>query len=349
MVTSRRGFLARSFAGGATLLAAPPPGRLPGLAAIAGPLLKPPRLHEGDTVGLINPTQSDLGRADLEVATANLQQLGLKVRCGRALAECLDGADVSDAGRAAEVNALFADPSVKALMPLRGGFGSARLLPHLDYALIRHHPKVLVGFSDAVALLLAIQVRTGLVTFHGPMAVSSWAPFGVAQLRRLLFDAEATRMVNPAPPGSGGAAASIRTLAPGRARGRLLGGNLTVLSSMVGSPYLGGVQGSILFLEEVREPLSEVDRMMTQLEQAGILPRIRGLVFGECSRCSAPQINGSLTLDAVLLSHVRALGIPAWRGSRIGHGEGQFTVPLGVDAEIDAGAGSIQLLEPAVS
>jgi muramoyltetrapeptide carboxypeptidase len=169
----------------------------------------------------------------------------------------------------------------------------------------------------------------------------------VAQLRRLLFEAEATRIVNPAPGNSGGPA--IRTLSPGRASGRLLGGNLTVLSSMVGSPYLGGAQGAILFLEEVREPLSEVDRMLTQLEQAGILPRIRGLVFGECSRCAAPQINGSLTLDGVLLRHVRELGIPAWRGSRIGHGEGQFTVPLGVRAEIDAAAGAIQLLEPAVS
>ncbi|HEX6739662.1 MAG TPA: LD-carboxypeptidase, partial [Vicinamibacteria bacterium] len=303
--------------------------------------------REGDTVGLINPVQSDLGRGDLEGAVSNLQQLGLKVRCGRALAACLQGGSVSNAERAAEVNELFADPSVKALMPLRGGFGCSRLLPYLDYELIRRHPKVLVGFSDAVALLLAIHVRTGLVTFHGPMAVSSWAAFGVAQLRRLLFAGEATRLVNPAPAASDGS--PIRTLAPGRARGRLLGGNLTVLSSMVGSPYLGGVQGAILFLEEVREPLSEVDRMMTQLDQAGILPRIRGLVFGECSRCSAPQINESLTLDGVLLSHVRPLGIPAWRGSRIGHGEGQFTVPLGVRAEIDAAAGSIQLLEPAVS
>jgi muramoyltetrapeptide carboxypeptidase len=348
MVTNRRGFLARGFAGSGALLAAAPAARVEALPAGSLPITKPPRLREGDTVGLINPVRSDLGRADLDIATANLQRLGLKVRCGRALSAGLQGGNVSDAERAQEVNELFADPTVQALIPVRGGFGSARLLPHLDYDLIRRHPKVLIGFSDAAALLLAIHARTGLVTFHGPMAVSSWAPFGMAQLRQLLFEAEATRIANPALPPEGGAP-RIHTLAPGRARGRLLGGNLTVMSSMVGSPYLGGAQGAILFLEEVREPLSEVDRMMTQLEQAGILPHIRGLVFGECSRCLAPQIKGSLTLDSVLLSHVRTLRIPAWRGSRIGHGEGQFTVPIGVPAEIDAAQGTIQLLEPAVS
>jgi muramoyltetrapeptide carboxypeptidase len=305
---------------------------------------KPPRLRPGDTIGLINPAQADLARANVDTATATLERLGLRVKRGSALAACLEGKTVSDARRAAEVNSLFADPSVKALMPVGGGWGSSRLLPHLDYESIRRHPKILIGFSDAAALLLAIHARAGMVTFHGPMGLSSWAPFAVAQLRSLLFEGEATRIANPStlPP-------RIHTLAPGRARGRLLGGNLTVLSSMVGSPYLGGMEGAILFLEEVREPLSEVDRMLTQLEQAGLLPRIRGLVFGDCSRCQAPKIAGSLTLDSVLLSHLRSLRIPAWRGSLIGHGEAQFTVPIGVQAEIDADEGTIQLLEPAVS
>ena len=337
VLTGRRQFLA---GGGAALLAAG------GVAGVDDPGLasKPPRLHPGDTVGLIHPAQADLERTDVQTATTTLERLGLRVKHGRALTACLEGRAVSDAQRAGDVNALFADPSVKALMPLRGGWGSSRLLPHLDYAAIRRHPKILIGFSDAAALLLAIHARAGMVTFHGPMGLSTWAPFAMAQLRRLLFEGEATRIANPTtlPP-------RIHTLSPGRARGRLLGGNLTVLSSMVGSPYLGGMEGAILFLEEVREPLSEVDRMLTQLEQAGLLPRIRGLVFGDCSRCGAPQIAESLTLDSVLLSHLRSLRIPAWRGSMIGHGEAQFTVPIGVQAEIDADQGTIQLLEPAVS
>jgi muramoyltetrapeptide carboxypeptidase len=244
---------------------------------------------------------------------------------------------------------MFADDRVKALLPMRGGWGCARLLPHLDYKLIADHPKIVIGYSDVAALLLGINARTGLVTFHGPMGNSAWEPFTVEHLRKILFAGEAATLCAVSEGEDGRSETPLRTITPGRARGRLVGGNLTVLASMVGSKYLGGTDDVILFLEEVREPISEVDRMLTTLEMAGILARVRGFIFGQCTRCPAPEIDGSLTLDRVLDDHVRALGIPAWRGAPIGHVERQLTVPIGLPVEMDAKRGTIRLLEPAVT
>lgn len=347
MVCGRRAFLRRGAVVGLTTLLLPPSSG----AAVGGvipvlPLIKPPHLKPGDTVGLINPVCVAPSSADLRSVTAALQGLGMNVKIGPHLE-----ASMSDEERAVEVNALFEDHAVKAILPIRGGWGSARLLPHLDYEAIRRNPKVLMGFSDISALLLGIHARTGLVTFHGPMGISSWVPFTVEQMKRVLFQCEAVKIGNPADPEGGeGEAADdrLQTIVPGRARGRLLGGNLTVVSSIVGSPYLDAGDDLILFLEEVREPMSEVSRMLTQLELAGVLHRLRGLVFGQCTRCSAPQANASLTLDRVLRDQVGPLTIPTWRGALIGHIERQFTLPIGVPVEIDAAEGTIQLLESAV-
>jgi muramoyltetrapeptide carboxypeptidase len=180
------------------------------------------------------------------------------------------------------------------------------------------------------------------------MGISSWEPFTVASMRRVLFDGEAA--VLGAPPTSDSAdEMRWRTLTPGRARGRLLGGNLTVVASIVGSPYLGAADDCILFLEEVRETTSEVDRMLTQLDLAGVLSRARGLVFGQCTRCAAPAADRSLTLEQVLLDHVGHRGIPAWEGAPIGHADRQLTLPIGVPVEIDSSRGTIRLLEAAVA
>ena len=158
----------------------------------------------------------------------------------------------------------------------------------------------------------------------------------------MLFEARAARLVSEPP-------RAAHRIVSGRARGPLCGGNLTVLSSMVGSDYLRVDRRAILFLEEVEEPYSEVDRMMTQLGLAGILEPIGGFVFGQCTRCDPPALNRRLDLDRVLAQHVTALGIPAWRGAAIGHVERQLTLPIGITAEIDADRGSIELLEPAVA
>jgi muramoyltetrapeptide carboxypeptidase len=321
-------------------------------AAPAGPpLLKPPRLVPGDTVGLIDPASATFLRQDVEIVTETLAAMGFGVKRGAHLMDRYGYLAGRDADRASDVNALFADRAVKAVLAVRGGWGSARLLPHLDFETIRRNPKVLLGYSDLTALLNAVHARTGLVTFHGPVGVSTWTAFSVEHARRVLVDGEALAMANPVEVKDTLVPVEdrVQTITPGVARGRLLGGNLTVLSALVGTPYLPDFQGAILFLEDVREQIYRIDRMLTQLALSGILARVRGVVIGKCTRCDPGEGYGSLTLEEVFDDHIKPLGVPAWHGAMIGHIDRQFTLPLGVEAEIDAARGTIRLLEGAVA
>ena len=350
---SRRAFLGSTVAAAAAAAAAAPrtvraavrAATLERRALPRRPVVRPPRLERGAVIGLINPCSVPLAADDVTVVRELLERLGLQLKVSTVAREGRESVEC----RADDLNAMFADDSVKGLLPMRGGWGCARLLPHLDYKLIAAHPKILMGYSDVAALLLGINARTGLVTFHGPMGNSAWGAFTVEHLRRILFEGEAATLCNDSDNGEARPEMRRRTITPGKARGRLVGGNLTVMASMVGSKYLGGTDDVILFLEEVREPTSEVDRMLTTLEMAGILGRVRGFIFGQCTSCPAPELDGSLTLDRVLDDHVRALGIPAWRGAPIGHVERQLTVPIGLPVEMDATRGTIRLLEPAVT
>jgi muramoyltetrapeptide carboxypeptidase len=340
----RRAFLGAALAGVTTLATR---GSRPASASVAGgpapPTVKPPRLRPGDVVGLVNPSCSPAQPGNVEGAAFALKRLGLKVTAAPHLAD----PSVTDEQRAGDVNGFFADPSILALLPLRGGWGCTRLLAHLDYALIARWPKVVMGYSDVSALLLALRSRSGLVTFHGPMGISSWEPFTRAQARRVLFDAQMDLLANPPSPEDD--EEPVRTLRGGRAQGRLWGGNLTVLASMLGSPYLVAEEPIVLLIEEVREPASEIDRMLTQLEMGGVLARARAVVFGQLPGCVPPRMDPALTVDRVLEDHIRPLGVPAWRGAQFGHVERQLTLPLGMPVEVDADAGTIRMLERAVA
>jgi muramoyltetrapeptide carboxypeptidase len=302
-------------------------------------------------VGLAAPASASFESADLEVAQEAARAFGLEPRLGAHARDRHGYLAGRDEDRAADVNAFFADPRVRGVLAIRGGWGCARILPHLDWETIRANPKVVTGFSDLTGLHCALQAKAGLVTFHAPDALASWPAFSVEQFRRVVFEGEALTMANP--PGSQERLVQrenrTRTITPGRARGRLIGGNLTVLTALVGSPYVPSFDGAILFLEDVEEQIYRVDRMMTQLRLAGLLARIRGFVFGTCSRCEPGDGYASFTLEEVLDEHLKPLGVPAYEGAMIGHQARQFTVPIGVAAEIDAAAGTITMLEPAVS
>jgi muramoyltetrapeptide carboxypeptidase len=341
-LTRRRAFLRAAGAGALGLCARP--------AASASGIVKPKHLRLGDTVGLIAPANATFLQVELDVARETLEALGLRVKAGAHLLDRYGYLAGRDADRAADVNALFADRDVRAVLALRGGWGSARLLPHLDYAAIRRHPKVLMGYSDVTALLNAVQARTGLVTFHGPVGISTWTPFSIESMAAVLFEGDTPTLANPVELRDGLVQVEdrIQTITPGRARGRLLGGNLTVLTAIVGTPYLPDLDGAILFLEDTGEAVYRMDRMLTHLKLAGLLDRIKGFVFGRCTDCKPGEGYGALTLDEVFADHVKPLGVPAFRGSMIGHIDRQFTVPVGLPAEIDADAGTIRLLEPAV-
>jgi muramoyltetrapeptide carboxypeptidase len=328
-------------------------GALPSIAAPAAAkrgVIKPKRLREGDLVGLIGPAGATFHPDRAEVARENMAALGLRTRFGEHLLDRYGYLAGQDEDRAADINRFFADAEVRVVLAQGGGWGCNRLLPLLDYDLIRENPKVVMGFSDVTGLLLGIHAKTGLVTFHGPMGGSSWNEFNRDYATRVLFDGEVLTMRNRE--GDDDRLVQIEnrvlTITPGTARGRLVGGNLTVLTALVGSEYLPDFEGCILFIEDVHEEVYRVDRMLTQLSLAGVLKQINGLVFGRCTDCEPESRYGSLTLEEVLADHVAPLGIPAWYGSMIGHIKHYFTVPLGIEAEIDADAGTIKLLEPAV-
>jgi muramoyltetrapeptide carboxypeptidase len=311
-------------------------------AESANTIRKPPRLQVGDTVGLIAPA-GIVDAKDIEAAQQSILQLGLKVKLGKHILDRYGYLAGRDSDRAQDVNLMFSDRSIKAIIPMRGGWGCNRILPLLNYSLIRSHPKIIIGYSDITTLLLAINARSQMITFHGPVATSTWNQFTVDYFKRILFNAEAVTMQNLNP-----SQVRVEIIAPGKARGKLVGGNLSVLSAMVGSPYLPSWNKSILFVEEVGEDVYRIDRMLTQLKTAGILNQIAGFIFGQCSKCSLGD-EPSFTLMQVLQQHILPLGIPAWYGSMIGHIKDKFTLPIGVEVEIDAELGTIQMLETAVS
>jgi muramoyltetrapeptide carboxypeptidase len=217
--------------------------------------------------------------------------------------------------------------------------------------MIARNPKILLGYSDITALLLSLHARTGLVTFHGPVGSSQWNPFSVGYMKRVLQDGEAVTFENLKEINEDDLTVTkdrVQTLRPGTARGKLLGGNLTVLSSLVGTGYLPDWDGCILFIEDVEEAPYRIDRMLTQLRLAGILQKARAVIWGNCTDCKPGEGFGSLTVTEALKDHILPLGVPAWMGAMIGHIDKQFTLPVGAEVEVDATAGTIRMLEPAV-
>jgi muramoyltetrapeptide carboxypeptidase len=340
-VTTRRELLAAGLAVAAAGATAWP------AAAKNRKIIKPPRLRPGDRVGMINPARAAFREEPVEIQAESLAAVGLEPVKGENFYKRRGYFAGTDEERAADINAFFADRTVKGIMGI-GGWGSARVLPHLDYGVIRANPKPVIGISDVTALLLGIYAKTGLVTFHGPHPRIT---FSADYFRRVLLDGEKVLFSNPKEIKDDETVQTrerYATIRGGRASGRLVGGNLTVLAAIVGSAYLPGFDGAILFLEDVREEPYRVDRMMTQLKLAGLLDKLAGFVFGNCSDCDPGEGYGSMTLEEIFDDHIRPLGIPAYRGALIGHIRRQFMLPIGIEAEIDADAGTLRLLEPAV-
>jgi len=326
------------------------PSVIPAGAQLRRPAVKPPRIKAGDTIGLMIPSSANWDPMDIDVLLESLAALGLKGKLGKHVYDRYGYLAGRDEDRAADLNDMFRDPEVKGIHCIRGGWGAARLLPLLDFAAIERSPKALIGYSDITALLLALHAKTGLVTFHGPNGASEWNSTNVDWLQRVTWQGEAATFVNPQDAGDLLAPRRnrTRTIQGGRARGRLLGGNLTVLTAILGSPYVPDFTDAILFLEDVDEAPYRVDRMLVQLKLAGILEKLGGFVWGTCTDCGPGNGFGSLTIPDVLNDHIKPLGIPAYYGAMLGHISRQFTLPVGVEVEIDAAAGSIRMLESAV-
>ena len=248
---------------------------------------------------------------------------------------------------------MFLDRNVGAIWAARGGSGCLALLPRLDYGAIRSRPKILIGYSDVTALHLALYRHAGLVTFHGPVASSMFSDFSVNHMRNVLMEQRSPSVLEIAAENLQRAAQEPQ-FAPcvfraGKAEGRLVGGNLSLVCAMIGTPYAASVKGNLLFLEENGEAPYRVDRMLTQLSQSGMLSQASGVVLGVFQKCEAVDGEPSLTLGQVLEDHLSGLGVPAAYGFSFGHIAHQVTLPVGIRARLDTQARTLTLLEPAVA
>ncbi len=339
---------------GAALAAATLAASLPAAAA-AGPmkrtLIKPPRLREGDLIGVIAPGgyTSD---SSIEKSVAKIESLGFRVRLGANLREVHGNYAGSVAQRLTDLHAMFADPQVKAIWCIRGGSGCISLLSGLDYALVRANPKILLGYSDITALHLAIFRHAGLVTFHGPVASSGQSDYSTAHMLAVLMDPQPSYTIPMAMENQRRARAephyAIRTVQGGKATGALMGGNLSMVSALAGTPYAADFRRSILFLEDVNEAPYRIDRWMTQLDLSVGLANAAGVMIGICDKCGPGDEPSSLTLDETLDIHLKPLTIPAVTGYSFGHIRHQFTMPMGIRATLDTERQTLTLLEAAV-
>jgi muramoyltetrapeptide carboxypeptidase len=305
--------------------------------------IKPPALKKGDTVAITSPAGAVWDDKQIETFSNILKGFGFKVVLGKTLYEKFGYFSGTDDFRAKELNGFFSDKNVKAIFCMKGGWGCARILDKLNYELMKNNPKILIGFSDITALLVAITAKTGLVTFHGPVGNSGWNEYTKNVFSEVCMEGS-TYSFPENPFGE----EKIITINKGIASGQLFGGNLTVLSGIMGSNYLPDFKNKILFLEEAKEEPYSIDRMLTQLKLCGVLNNISGFVFGKCAKCLAEEPLKAFTFDEVIKQHIEPLGIPAFYGAMIGHIENKYTIPLGVNAIINADTGSIKLLEEAV-
>ncbi|MFS0848924.1 LD-carboxypeptidase [Novosphingobium panipatense] len=321
-----------------------------GLPSAPVNMVKPPRLRNGDVLGIVAPAGFVADRFGIEEVAATVRAMGLVPRVAPHLTQRHGYLAGTDDVRARDLMSMFADDDVRGILAVRGGWGSARLLPHLDFATIRKKPKLFAGFSDNTALCLALASQ-GVVSIHGPNASASWPQASWESFHRVAFEGRLPTYSVPVRdgPGLGGRGTGVRTFRGGKAQGRLVGGNLTVLSALVGTPFLPSFDRAILFLEDTNEAEYRIDRMLTQLALSGALDKVAGVVFGQCTRCENPDGGYSnFTLYEVLDQRFGSLGKPAFQGLMIGHVANQISVPVGIMAEMDADAGTLRLLEPAV-
>jgi muramoyltetrapeptide carboxypeptidase len=302
-------------------------------------VILPPKLNRGDLVALMAPAGAIFNDDTAVKATAALEAMGFRVKVGETATKRYGYLAGDDQFRASEFTKFLTDKEVKAIIALRGGWGCARMLPYIDLTLVIDNAKVICGFSDITTLLVGITKQTGLVTFHGPVGNSTWEGMttehflDVVQARRTPLT-----LKNP----------EAKMIRGGFATGRLYGGNLSIICSLIGTAYIPDFTNSILFLEETEEEPYRVDRLLTQLSMAGILDKLSGVVFGTCAKCEAEEPDKSFTLDEVLDFHFKNRRYPVIKGFAIGHIKDKFTLPVGMPAELDADKLTLTLTQSSV-
>lgn len=300
--------------------------------------LKPPRLQSGDLVGVIAPA-GPVSPEELRPGIRRLEGFGFRVMPGEHLYDSLEYTAGDDASRLEDLHAMFARPEIRAVFCARGGYGCLRLLPQINAALVRSHPKILMGFSDITSLLLGLHKITGLVCFHGPVVKGfkgKEGSLGLESFFRWIRDPAHPPEIDLSPTG--------RIIREGRVSGPVFGGNLSLVSHLLGTPFMPDLKGAILFLEETREPLYRIDRMLTHLALGGVFDSISGLLAGDFGENN--------TNDAVLdllMERLYPLGIPVVTGLSVGHYGRNLPLPVGLPAVLDTDRKLLAYTEPCVS
>lgn len=312
--------------------------------------VKPKKLSTGDTVGLVLPATAAFEADDITFAKEQLEAIGFKVVIGPHAYDKYGYFAGRDRDRAADINAMFADDRIDGIVCYTGGWGSPRILPFLDYDLIARKPKVITGYSDVTALLNAIHQKTGLITFHGPVGASTFDPYTLENFRSVIMTAKPAGLLQQPPKKTVeliDKTNRILRINPGKASGRLAGGNLTMLASTMGTPWEIDTDGAIFFIEDVREELYRIDRMLTQLALGGKFSRLAGVVFGRCTQC---DVKGpTFSLEEILRDRFGSLGVPAISGLSFGHIDQKLVLPIGAMATLDGDAGTLRIDESAVT
>lgn len=313
-------------------------------------VIKPKRLRPGDTVAIIAPASGASPEA-FERALANIATLGLKAKIGKFARGSKDFLSGSDAERLHDLHWAFEDAEVSGVWCVRGGSGAPRLLQNINYSLIKKNPKVFIGYSDITALHMAISQQTGLVTFHGPVASSELSEYTRTHLVNSIMSPPANYKIQPSEYNLAQTSALFKpmVITPGKARGRLIGGNLSLLAAIAGTPYaLKDVKGAILFAEDINEPPYKVDRLFTQLRQTCDMRSLAGVALGVFSSDKAATDADTAMTLRVLKDRLGDLGIPVISGLSIGHIRDQFTLPMGIEAELDTEGATVTMLESPV-
>ena len=313
-------------------------------------IIKPKRLKQGDTLGVIAPSSS-VPTHVVERAIKNLEGLGFKVQLGKNCRNQRGYLAGTDTERLEDLHWAFSDKSIDGIWCIRGGYGATRLLPNIDFKLIKKNPKVFIGYSDITALHVAIFQRTGLVTFHGPVGTSEQTEYTKQHVLDILTNPTHPYKVELSAENQAKSSNLFKTavITAGKCRGQLIGGNLSLLSAMDGTPdALRDLKGKILFMEDIDERPYRVDRMLVQMLQSHNLKDLAGIALGVFDGCNPKTDENSLSLMECFKDLLGGLGIPVFYGLSFGHISNQFTLPVGIEAELDTEGGTLTFLEAAV-
>ncbi len=314
--------------------------------------VRPPKLAPGSRIALVAPAGPLVERDDATRAAELCRALGWVPTIAPHALEKYGYLAGGDAARLSDLNAALTAPDVDGVWCIRGGYGITRLLDHVDFAGFAARPRPVIGFSDITALLLALHHETGIVTFHGPTARASMPAFTRRHFERAVAGVEPPGPLER-PPAAPDVLVPARdrivAVRSGVAEGPLVGGNLTLIQCLLGTRFMPDLRGAVLFLEDVGEEVYRIDRMLAHLRLAGALDGVAGVAVGRFTEVGRRGADGVLGLEEVLENYLAPLGVPVAWGFPIGHIDDQWTVPVGVRARLDAGAGSLELLEAAVA